>query len=872
MSDEVLELIERVYRENWTELNLLGRNLKELPPAVGKLKNLQKLWLDRNQLTRLPTEIGNLCNLKELYLSNNQLISLPPEIGKMQNLKNLDLSNNQLTSLPSEIGKMGNLQVLWLTGNQLTNLPSAIGNLENLHKFSLSYNQLSNLPPEIGNLENLQNFYLSNAQLPFLPPEIGNMENLERLDLRGNPLDIKIPPEIINKTELPQTILNYYFEHKNAPTRSLNEAKLILLGQGGVGKTSLVNRLLYNTFNPDENKTPGVAINKWNIDIGDDDIQLNIWDFGGQVIYHTTHQFFMTKRTIYIIVLNSRQGKHEIELEYWLKLIKSYGDDSPVIVACNKSEQHKIDLNWTGLKNKHPQIKGFIKEMSCKNGEGIEEAKLLIKIATGELEHIHDQLHKTWFEVKEELEDMRKNFEKDFIPCSDYHRLCEDRNINNKTSQKTLLGFLHDLGIVLCYQDDPRLEYMYVLNPLWVTEGVYQIMNSHELFHSKGVLTIESLHEILNKLNKPGEERYPADKHLFIIDMMRKFELCFDFEGTKDTKFLVPDLLPKDEPYTGEWNDSLEFQYHYDVLPGSVISRFIVRMHQFVHQNTYWRTGVVLIDRENKALVRADLVDGKIFICVNGTSNSRRDFLSKIRGQFEAIHSTITGIKAEVKVPIPGHPEAPPVDYEELIGLLEMDEEYYKDGKFRIKVSIREMLNGIETAEYRERKRHGDNVYHIYKGAEFTMGDNIKNSIIQTNNTGNTSAGDQKVGRSEAYKESTVQRDNSGQTMAGNNNIMTQSQRNEAVKHIKELKDAIQEIDKEELPEEKKTWTLKQLDRAMAEAEKKQPDKDFIINDLKGAVETVKNAGLLASTSAGLAKMLVPLTNLLGLGAGYFGL
>ena len=72
-------------------------------------------------------------------------------------------------------------------------------------------------------------------------------------------------------------------------------------------------------------------------------------------------------------------------------------------------------------------------------------------------------------------------------------------------------------------------------------------------------------------------QAYPRDKHLFIMDMMRKFELCFDFEGFTDRKFLIPDLLPKEEPDTGEWDDMLAFQCHYSILPGSIISRFIVR-------------------------------------------------------------------------------------------------------------------------------------------------------------------------------------------------------------------------------------------------------------------------------------------------------
>ena len=747
MADEVLELMERAYRENWTELDLSGLGLTTLPPEIGKLHKLLGLNLGGNQLISIPPEIGKLNKLLGLNLGGNQLVSIPPEIGELQNLQKLALWGNQLTTIPPEIGRIQNLQklVLWgnqlisippeignlqnlkeldLGSNQLTNLPLEIGKLKNLQKLSLNNNRLMILPQEIGHLQNLQTLCLENNQLTTLPLEIGNLQklwllnlyenqftmlsvemeklkNLEFLELHGNPFGVGIPRENLDKNDSPQTIINYYLEHKKGKEegkiRSINEAKLILVGQGGVGKTSLVNMLLYDKFNPDETKTPGIAINKWHLDVDGEDIQLNIWDFGGQEIMHATHQFFMTKRSVYIIVLDARQGENEGRLEYWLRLIKSYGADSPIIVVCNKCEQHKIDLNWTGLKNKYPNIKGFVKEMSCKTGAGIDEAKELIKKATAGLDHIYDQLLNTWFEVKENLENMRKNFEADFLPCSDYHKLCKDKKIDSEISRKTLLGFLHDLGIVLCYQDDPRLELMFVLNPQWVTEGVYQVLNSHELFHTKGVLEVGTLHTILNRLNKPGEERYPRDKHLFIIDMMRKFELCFDFVETRDTKFLIPDLLSRDEPYAGEWNDSLAFQYHYDVLPPSVISRFIVRMHKNISKSTYWRTGVVLMDGGNKALVKADIVDRKIFISVIGSQNTRRDFLSKIRGQFESIHGTITGIKAEEKVPIPGHPEAPPISYQFLLRLEQKGIERYIFPNVEDEIRVPRLLDSIES-------------------------------------------------------------------------------------------------------------------------------------------------------------------------------
>ena len=59
------------------------------------------------------------------------------------------------------------------------------------------------------------------------------------------------------------------------------------------------------------------------------------------------------------MVIDARQGELESRIEYWLKLIQSYGGDSPVIVVSNKSDQHELDLDWTGLQRKYPAIQGF---------------------------------------------------------------------------------------------------------------------------------------------------------------------------------------------------------------------------------------------------------------------------------------------------------------------------------------------------------------------------------------------------------------------------------------------------------------------------------------------------------------------------------
>jgi internalin A len=388
-------------------------------------------------------------------------------------------------------------------------------------------------------------------------------------------------------------------------------------------------------------------------------------------------------------VLDARLTQEENRVEYWLKIIQSFGGESPVLIVGNKTDQHPLDIDRTGLQKKYPNIVGIL-ETSAATGAGIATLKTEIAKQVDILPHVRDLLPETWFTVKSKLEELGRD--KNFITQDEYLGLCATNDVTDETSQHTLIGFLHDLGVVLHFQDDPRLEALGILNPQWVTNGVYKILNSHELFQNQGKLTLPSLNKILDL------PEYPSNKRLFIVDMMKKFELCYDIEP--DKSFLVPDLLPKDEPFTGEWDGALAFQIHYNVLPSSIISRFIVRMNAFVHK-TVWRSGVVLKSGGNTALIKADTEDRKIYIWINGDEPTRRDFLSAIRMEFDAIHKTIAKIESTEKVPLPNQANADPVDYAFLLQLERDARESFPvsiDGKI-VDVNVRELLNGIRPSK-----------------------------------------------------------------------------------------------------------------------------------------------------------------------------
>ncbi len=681
------------------ELDLSRLGLLELPPSIGQLTQLQSLSVSDNRLTRLPDKLGELAQLQELDASVNRLAILPDNLSQLAQLQRLDISNNPLTSLPDNLGQLAQLQVLYVSENRLASLPESIGQLTQLQRLDVSRNKLTTLPETIGQLAQLQFLYVFVNQLTTLPETLGKLTQLQRLLLHGNPsLELELPPEVLGPLKVgllrkgdilpsPASILEYYFRSRIG--RPLNEAKMILVGRGGVGKTSLVRRLVHKKFDAQEKKTDGIAITPWQVKVGDDQVQLHIWDFGGQEIMHATHQFFMTKRGLYLLVIDARAGKHESNIEYWLRLIESFGGDSPVIVVINKIKEHQhFDLNRRGLRQKFPNIREFI-QTDCEDNTGIDELLRSIQRETDRLPNLRDPFPTSWFTIKDTLAAPKENF----ITYEQYQNLCLQHGITEPQSQDTLVGFLHDLGIVVNFRDDQRLADTHVLNPHWVTNGIYKVLNADTLARKSGEVSLHDLSSILD----PKE--YPRSMHRFLFDLMEKFELCYELYDSHG-QYLVPELLSEEEPADLEAFsalDALRFAYHYNVLPEGLLPRFIIRSRAQNKDLPRWRTGAVLTFEGNQALVKADLEDRVVSISVIGNPAGRRRLLSVIRSDFECIHHSIAHLKVEEKIPVPGHPEVE-IEYETLRVLEEAGETEHKivvDSKL-LRLNVEELLNGVE--------------------------------------------------------------------------------------------------------------------------------------------------------------------------------
>ena len=822
--------------QNLTQLNLWGNQLTSLPPEFAQLQNLTELNLWDNQLTSLPPEIAQLQNLTELNLSTNRLTNLPPEIVQLQSLKELNLSTNQLTSLPPEFAQLQNLTKLYLSSNQLTSLPPEFAQIQNLTELNLSGNQLTSLPTEVCNLANLTKLDIRRNQLTSLPKEIIELRNLKNINLWDNPLEIAIPAkwmkndddeirELIGDNENldseeimkifgsthAQEILAHYKHMYEEGGRELGEARVLVVGEGSVGKTSLVRRLIDNTFDDKEDTT--LIVEKRPLPLGD--VRAQVWDFGGQEHMHATHQFFFSGRSLYLLVFDTRGSLEQNKVEYWLTLINAYSQNAPVILVGNKCDQHEMDLEKRRLREKYPNIRGFV-GTSASTGEHIEELRQKIQEEVRAMPQVRVLFSADYLAVKDDMETLSAAH----ISHEEFVKICERHGVTDEEDQDTLLDLLHDLGTILYFRDkegNPLLPALGVLNPNWVTGGVYRIVTNAALKDKfKGKLSMSLLREILHE---PAYARHIDD----IVKLLERFELCY---RTDDSCYWLPSLMEKDEPAAlGDWQSVMKFEYLYPELPKSVIVRFIVKVHKTIFENKVWRYGAVLKLDGNTALVRADEREKRVSIYIAGEESTRRDALAILRAHFDEIHAMFE-LPPAAYIYSPQYPDLR-LPFADMKTLAKSEREHKAayQGK-AVTINLRELLDGFITPEERRKDEEREQEEFKRRGIDF-----------------------EKRKRGDTYNI-TIESINGSSLNLGEGNTINQTVQDSFNAFPAEIQTALAELirkTEETLPQVQNHEDKECLEDALGKLKKSKPNKKSMSVTVKGliaAAENIKNVSM----------------------------
>ena len=646
---ELLQLIEKAALEGATELDLDGKGLTTLPPEIGQLSQLSELTLRDSQLTALPPEIGRLSQLRTLWLFNNRLTDLQPEISKIARLEGLRLGNNQLTALPPEVFKLTQLRQLTPHDNRLTTVPAEIGRLAQLELLNLKGNQLTALPPEIGQLSQLKMLFLGNNQLTALPPEIGQLTKLNTLDLSGNPL-ISPPPEIVKQGT--KAILAYLRELPRAKKQWVS--KLILVGEGGVGKTTLVKRLLGEPRDAKEPTTHGIRVRKVPLKHPKRSgvtMRLKSWDFGGQEIYHATHQFFLSTRSLYVLVWHARLGWEAGKIGYWLDNIKARAPDSPVLIVATHVDVRRATLPLEDLEQKYPQIVGF-RAVSCETDEGLKELRSAVQRAAADLPLMGEEWPPDWLKAAEAVRKLKKR-EKSITPQR-LTSVLEEKNVKGKDSE-VLTTWLHELGDILYFRDNPDLDDIVILDPQWVTEAISKVLESGKVVKGLGIFRRGHMNEVWAHL--------PAYLRDHFLRLMEQFDLSYRTLDREDISIVVERLDENPAKYEPAWNEiaqrasskeiSMTFELQGQRPPG-IPTWFIARSHRF-STKTHWRYGGLFADGKERAhlgLLVASPTGGAVRLTVRGPYP--HNFFALLRDGFELTLDRFKGLSVKRKIPCPG--------------------------------------------------------------------------------------------------------------------------------------------------------------------------------------------------------------------------
>ena len=707
-------------------------------PGLIKLKQLKYLNLFKCSGLVSLAGIEKLNQLTYLNIAEcKSLLSLPkfdchPQLAALylkdcSQIRNVDLSGCEELEALDDLDTLKALESINFSGcNKLlsislcgcANVTTILGleTLFNVTELNLSScKSLQVLPEGIRKMSalrvlNLQFLHL--VELPYWLPEIAEYFTTDRWShkkgmnravayLHGTTID-DVDMSIFEQPY--ETVSNWFKERE---MQILNEIKVVFLGDGEAGKTRTIARLMNDGSDPLDyinQSTPGIVIKDKKYCMDGRQFQIHYWDFGGQEIMHSMHRIFLTNQTMYVVLINARDDTQGDRAWYWLQNIQSFAPAAPVLLVLNKIDMNtKASVDERGLRGQFPNLTQVVRLSALTFNQDEFNTnftdKLLEDIAkTG---YLDAQWPASWLKVKETLAGMSSHY----IMGNDYQKICKEAGVNS--NQIELLHWFNNLGISFCCceEEDYELEDYVVLQPDWITNGLYIMLFNECEGAQNGQLPFQSIKKLLkNAHSTPSikctmrEAEYNTTAEIkYVLGVMRKFQLSLEIPGTdkefipmlcqKESTLVVKDL--EDNP------DVLEFRMAFDHLPENLLHRLMVERYAEMDIDNVWRTGALFNlpgTGISAVVVKQDKIL-KFLLSHTDPMHEPNTYLTMLKSNVDKLWRKMGLQKPTYSLVYKLDGRVGVFDYEELMNACEDGETATYSSTWRRKIPIKDILN-----------------------------------------------------------------------------------------------------------------------------------------------------------------------------------
>lgn len=529
------------------QLAINGTQVDDLSPLAGHGK-LQMLDCS-NTMVKSLVALKDCKLLAVLSCHNTEVSDLEPLIGCSE-LQRLNCSKTRIEEL-APLSNLTALEHLDCEDTLIDNLGPLEGH-HNMRDLNCQLTLVNDLKPLTG-LMNLRNLTCNHLDIIDGKPLVELADHSRLNELFAFDCYIEgLPAEVLSNLSRDNCLprLRAHIADLGSNPVPLSDVKLMVLGNGRIGKSQICNRLRDLPFVSGADPTHGITVST--APIPERDGVFNIWDFGGQEVYHGTHSLFLSSRAIFLVVWTPESDNSEMTtldgirfrnrpMAWWLDFVTGGSTNAPLIAV-----QNQLDHRDVSALREHLQFCRSV-AVSAKTGEGFAALREMLAYATDDFNPPLIGLGR--LEVMRRLRDLRAedaerkavNRKHQVMSVEDFDAICAE--VGGINDARQFLHFLDASGEV--FWRAGLFDDWLVLDQAWMLDAIYTIFNLKHCFKALENAGGRFDRDLLATLvwNAAG---YSEKEQYLFLGFMEQAGIVFRITDFYETaRYIAPDLLPE---------------------------------------------------------------------------------------------------------------------------------------------------------------------------------------------------------------------------------------------------------------------------------------------------------------------------------------